>query len=419
MNSEYDVVVIGAGAAGIAAARRLAQARLSVLVVEAENRIGGRAWTIHHDGLPIDLGCGWLHSADRNPWAALAPTLGFAVDRTLPPWGRQFRNLGFTEAEQAAARAASARFEADLRHAPVETDRAADLLAAGHPWKPYLEALSSYVNGVELEALSIRDYLAYVDADTGVNWRVVKGYGRLIAAAAAELPIALGTPVTAIRADAQWLAIVTETGTIRARTAIVSVPTDVLAAGVIELPHALDDWMEAASRLPLGLADKIVFHIDEPNDLEPDTQVLGNPHLSSTASYHLRPFGRPLVEGFLGGATARELEEDGAMAAFALDELSGLFGSGMRLKLKPVAQSRWARQPFARGSYSHALPGHATARSVLARPWDERIFFAGEACSAQDFSTAHGAYRTGLDVADAILSLQRDTRSNAGGTAAG
>ena len=128
MSANVDVVVVGAGAAGIAAARQLADAGLSLVVIEAGDRIGGRAWTIHHEGLPIDLGCGWLHSADRNPWAALAPALGFTVDRTLPPWGRQFRNLGFPAADQEAARSAFARFEQRLRHAPTGTDRAADLL---------------------------------------------------------------------------------------------------------------------------------------------------------------------------------------------------------------------------------------------------------------------------------------------------
>ncbi|MGO4815810.1 FAD-dependent oxidoreductase, partial [Cupriavidus sp. 2MCAB6] len=254
--AELDVVVVGAGAAGIAAARRLGEAGLSLAVIEAGDRVGGRAWTIRHEGLPIDLGCGWLHSAERNPWTALAPDLGFTIDRTLPPWGRQFRNIGFPAADQMAARAAFAGFEQRLRQAPAETDRASDLLEEGGTWNPYLEAVSSYINGTDLETLSIRDYLAFADADTGVNWRVIEGYGALIARAASGLPISLGMPVSAIEADQSQLAIVTGSGTIRAGAAIITVSTDVLASGAIRLPAALADHIEAASRLPLGLADK-------------------------------------------------------------------------------------------------------------------------------------------------------------------
>ena len=85
--SEFDVVVIGAGAAGLAAARRIATAPLSLHVLEARNRAGGRGWTLRDAaGLPIELGCGWLHSADENEWCIIAATLGFALDRRRPQW---------------------------------------------------------------------------------------------------------------------------------------------------------------------------------------------------------------------------------------------------------------------------------------------------------------------------------------------
>jgi monoamine oxidase len=405
MSAILDVAIIGAGAAGIAAGRRLASAGLSILLIEASERVGGRAWTIMHEGLPIDLGCGWLHSADRNPWTQIAPGLGFAIDRTTPPWGVQFKDLGFSPQEQRQARAAYAAFEQRLHAAPAETDRAADRLEPGERWNGYFEAMSGFVNGAELDQLSIRDYLAYADADSGVNWRVVRGYGALIAAAAETLPVRLNTPVSAIDAETRQLKLVTSSGPIQARSAIVTLPTDVLASGALRLPPQASDRIEAAASLPLGLADKIVFKLDRPDGFEPDTQVLGRPGQARTGSYHLRPLGRPLIEGFLGGATARALEAAGesALAAFALDELAGLFGNEIRHRLTPIAQSAWGRRPFSRGSYSHALPGHAAARQVLAAPFDDRIFFAGEACSIQDFSTAHGAYATGLAAAEAIL----------------
>ncbi|MGE7469380.1 flavin monoamine oxidase family protein [Bosea sp. NPDC003192] len=403
-----DVAIVGAGAAGIAAGRYLAASGLDVLLVEATDRIGGRAHTAFHEGLHFDLGCGWLHSADRNGWASLAPELGFHLDRTTPPWGVQFRDLGFPAADQRAARAAFARFEQRLREASSGSDRASDLLDGNDRWTPYLEALSTYINGTELEQLSVRDYLAYADAETAVNWRVTEGYGSLIAAAAKDVPVALNTAITGIDASGHALRLTSVRGEIEAECVIVTTPTDVLASGAIRLPPRASDHIDAAGALPLGLADKIIFKLSDCDGFEPDTQVLGNPYVKRTASYHIRPFGRPLIEGFVGGETAREFEADGdAFAAFARDELAGLFGHGIRSRLEPIAQSRWGRQPFSRGSYSHALPGHALARAILASDVDGRLFFAGEACSALDFSTAHGAFQTGLAAARAVLNSRR------------
>ena len=118
---------------------------------------------------------------------------------------------------------------------------------------------------------------------------------------------------------------------------------------------------------------------------------------TAMGTYHLRPFGQPCIEGFFGGRFARELEDagDGALAAQSIDEIVAFLGNDYRRKLKPLAELRWAHDPFARGSYSHALPGHADAREVLAAPVDGRLFFAGEATSPNFFSTAHGAREVG------------------------
>ena len=126
-------------------------------------------------------------------------------------------------------------------------------------------------------------------------------------------------------------------------------------------------------------------------------------------SYQVRPMGRPRVNCFFGGRFAAQLERDGiaAMAAFAIDELVGLFGSDIRPRLSPLAASFWRADPFARGSYSYAKPGNADDRARLVEPVDDRLFFAGEACSPNFFSTAHGAYETGLRAADAALASLR------------
>ncbi|MGE5501616.1 MAG: FAD-dependent oxidoreductase, partial [Ignavibacteriales bacterium] len=131
----------------------------------------------------------------------------------------------------------------------------------------------------------------------------------------------------------------------------------------------------------------------------------GNPSRTETGSYHLLPFGRPMIEAFLGGRHARMLEEEGpgAASAFAIEELCELLGSSFRTKARAVAETGWATDPWSRGAYSHALPGCAWARAALAGPIDGRIFFAGEATSPHAFSTAHGAADSGRAAARLAL----------------
>jgi monoamine oxidase len=413
VNAEPDIAIIGAGAAGIGAARRLAGSGLSVLVLEALPRLGGRAWTRHAAGMPLDMpldmGCEWLHSGDRNVWTGIAEANGFAVDRRTAGWNAQYRDLGFSPAERDAAFAEFAAWEERLAAAPPASDCAADALDPHGKWTAFLQALSGYISGDELERISARDYAAYDHASTDCNWRLPAGYGTLIAAsfpAGAELR--LDTRVEAITLDARRVGLRTAGGDIRPRAVILTAATDVLARGAIALPSALDPWREAASFLPLGRDEKLFLQITGDSPFAPESHVIGDPQDPATGSYNIRPFGRPVIGCFLGGAGARRAAAEGERAAFAraIDQLAALFGNDVRGCLQPLLASDWAGTPGIGGAYSHALPGYAGMRQQLARPFDNRLFFAGEATHATDFSTAHGAYESGLRAADeAILAL--------------
>lgn len=410
--SVFDIVIIGAGAAGIGAARAIvgADPDLSCLIIEARARIGGRAHTIHSDAMALDLGCGWLHSADRNSWTRVAEERGRRIDRTAPPWGRQYRDLGFSSAEQHEASRAHERFATRMRTDPPASDRAADLLDADDRWAAYFEARSGYVNGASLDRVSVRDYLAYDDAATDENWRLPDGYGALIASVLPTIPVSLANPLRAIREDGAQLRLATAGGDVRARAVILTVPTAIMASGSIAMPASLDEHRHAAACLPLGLADKLFLALDDADAVDADVQVIGSPHRAETGSYHLRPFGRPIIEAFYGGRGAESLEVAGldGMAAFAIDELVGLFGSAWRRRLRLLTGSRWKADGYAQGSYSHALPGHAAARATLRHPaLDDRLFFAGEATSLSDFSTAHGAYDSGVRAAGEAMRALR------------
>jgi monoamine oxidase len=401
-----EVAVIGAGAAGIAAARRVQAAGHSVLLVEARERLGGRAFTVTTDGgIPFDVGCEWLHSADRNSFVAIAHDLGFEVDTRRPRWREQSFNLGFPAEQRAAFNAALEAFydRAEQASEADEDGPASRWLEPGNRWNPLIDAISTYINGCELDQVSVHDMDAY--QETEFNWRLRRGYGALVAAYGAACPAALGTVVTLIDHGGPRLRIETSRGTLTADRVIVTVPTDLLAAGAIRFTPALPDKETAAAGLPLGLADKVLLAVDDAEDLPVDGHFYGALDRTGIGSYHLRPLGVPCISGFFGGRHARALADagEGALAAAAIDELVALLGSDWRRRLRPLRASRWSHDPFARGSYSHALPGHAEARAALAAPVDGRLFFAGEATSPHFFSTAHGARDTGDRAADEAL----------------
>jgi monoamine oxidase len=379
MQDHFDVAIVGAGAAGIAAAIRLKDAALSTVIIEARDRIGGRASTFRVQGdIPLDLGCGWLHSANRNALVEPIEQAGFAIDRTPARWNTQSGNRDFGAADQRAYSDAFDVFEKRLADA---ADKGLEGPAAAYfdpdcRWNPLIDAVSGYFNGVEFDQVSVLDYAAYVD--TEVNWRVRDGYGAGIAALAGSLDPVLGCAVTHIDHGKSPIVLSTSKGRLTARAVIVTVPTSVLADGRIVFHPNLPDKIDAAAGLPLGLANKAFLRLAEPVTLPAEGHFFGHIDRTKTGSYHLRPFGRPYIESYFGGTPARELElaGTGAMSALAIDELVNLLGSDFRRNLSPIVETAWATDPWSLGSYSHALPGHADARAVLAAPVDGRLFFA-------------------------------------------
>ncbi len=422
--SQVDVVVIGAGAAGIAAARRLIRPGLSLLVLEARNRLGGRAWTQRVEGEGLDMGCGWLHSADDNVLAGRVEAEGLTLDQTPPPWRTQAFDHEMTPADQADFRQAFDEFDqrvteaAALFRAGLGEDRpASDFFDPDGRWNARIDAISGAMNGARFAEVSSLDYDAY--GDTGVNWRVREGYGRLIArlGEAVSGRVVLDCAVRRIDRSGPLLRLETSRGELTARAVILTVPNSLIATEAVRIDPPVPTLLEATAGVPLGLASKVHMTVRGAGDFQPDTQLWVRGDTAQTGGYHLRPFGRPMIEAYFGADLAWGLEAQGpaAVVDFAVSELVAALGSDMRRRLEAVAVSGWGVDPWSRGAYSHALPGQAGDRAKLRVAVEDRIFLAGEATAPVYYGTAHGAWMEGERAAEAVLtSLGLDPRRDDG-----
>ena len=408
-STDFDVVVVGAGAAGVGAGRALAAAGRRFVVLEARDRIGGRAWTVDTGhGFPVDLGCEWLHSAPVNPLVPLARAAGVAVDECDKVWADEWNLATLGAAAYAELRGAvDGLFEksAALAAAGGPDSALGDLLAAAHPWRPAVEAICGWITGGRLDQLSAVDLGR--SEDLQVNWRLPAGYGALIARLAEGLPLRVACPVTRIDWRGRDVVVETAAGRLTARQVILTLPTDVLAGGGIEfLPALPAEKLQAAADLPLGANLKVFLKVEgQPFGPPHDHQLPTRYDRAESSFLHAHPFGRPVVAGYFGGDIARELEAAGLAAAadFLEAELAFNLGEKVRGKFTAIAASGWMADPLAGGAYSYARPGATLARAALAAPLDGRLFFAGEATSPGDFATAHGAYLSGVAATEAAL----------------
>jgi monoamine oxidase len=399
-------IVVGAGAAGIAAAHRLRELGHRVLVLEARSRVGGRAWTdTALFGFPVDMGCAWLHSADINPWTDYARANGFRLIERSPMWQRRIGREPATPEYQKAWGAAFERNEALAEQAArAGLDVPVSTLVPDDEFRPPFDAVMTWLMGTDSEFVSSVDLTRY--ADTGVNWAVYEGLGTVVAHAAAELDVRLDTAVQVIDWSGAAVRLSTTRGSLDADGVIVTVPTPVLADArslrfVPDLPTQL---REAFAAIPLGIANKVFIEM-EPGALpfQGSDFIIGTIRTARTASYQTRPSDREVLIAYFGGSLARELEQQGQLEAFARDQLTSIFGPGFARRIRRTTCTGWVNDPWSRGSYSAALPGMAHMRERLDACVGGRVCFAGEAGSIDAFGTIHGAWHTGVRAAQRLL----------------
>ncbi|SIO33231.1 flavin monoamine oxidase family protein [Vannielia litorea] len=401
-----DVIIIGAGAAGLAAAKTLTAAGRSVTVLEAMNRIGGRAWTRSSDfGLPFDIGCAWLHAGDRNPFMADAARLGWTTHHHDMGLDHLYFGARKASPEELAAVTSADDHVAEALAAGTPDDRLSSLLADTGAMRASATYAGPMDFGKDADEISAADFNAA--ADLYPDYFTKEGFGALIHAWGADVPVELSTPVTAIDWSGQGVAVETPRGTLRARACIVTVSTGVLAFEDIRFTPALpESHLEAIFDLPMGLLTKIPVEIEGGlPGLSPFDDLLIERRAQHDLYFLCFPFSLPLMVGFVGGDFAWEMEAAGEAAAvdFITDRLVDIFGASLRPRIGRSQMTNWAGERRTRGAYASARPGRAAARAALATPVANRIFFAGEALAGSLMQTAGGARLSGESTARALL----------------
>lgn len=408
---EADIVIIGAGAAGIGAALALKKSGHSIVIVEAARRAGGRMFTDRSLGPGFDAGAAYIHFATRNPWTDFAKDAGLSPDGTQSLWSgvRTYRGgVPLTADEIDARRKAMRRVaevydeideENDVSFATALRREPADVQAAGR-----IQAKNAA--GEEPQYISVADWQQLA---SGANLIVPGGYGALAERVAAPLDVRTGVFVTGIDWSGSGVTVKTDKGDIRARAAIITVSIGVLQTGGIRITPSLPwETQRAIASLRMGALTKVALHFEgsrfglEPHQFLAET---GNP--AEAMTFECWPQKQDVVVGVTGGDHGRALAAGGEAAAadFALNTLAGLLGNDIRKSFKAARLAGWSTNPLTLGSYAVIAPGKTKAREALARPVGNRLWFAGEASAGTYSMTAGGATIAGQRAASEIHAL--------------
>jgi monoamine oxidase len=417
--SDADVLIIGAGAAGLAAARECQRLRKTFVLIEARDRIGGRVFTDTSLGQPFDAGARYIHWAERNPWAAVARELGMTTRPDfVSPGGFRFYANGkpVPDADRSLRRQAFATLshllDEDAASVP-DISLIEEVASRGNAFTEAAGGLARMALGEEPERVSARDYARLWSGDDLV---VPGGYGALVQAYGGGLPVRLSTAVRAIGWDGQGISAETRDGTIRTNAAIITVPPPVLASGAIRFtPDLPAGTRDALAGLDAGALTKVALKFDGARfDLPADSDIFEMEAPGETYDFECWTFGRDIVLANFGGDHARHVTADGDVASIAatLDAFVRVVGSTARKSFSGGSVHAWHRDALSLGCYSHCLPGHADARAKLAEPIADRIFFAGEATGREDFGGAD--FGAAMTAGGAFLAGQVAARKAAG-----
>lgn len=431
------IIVIGAGMAGLVAARLLHDSGFAVTVLEARIRLGGRLWTDDSLGAPVDLGGSWIHGADDNPLTEWCKLLGIRLAVTSERARYWFEGQQVLERSEVWRRAWRGRAVANLALGGAAR---CQRLLRGLGWSPKLSladvmepvlnsrwlpaldrrvlasivATSEGVQGAPAEYIDVEDW--YPSEAHAVNAIPIGGYKQLIDAAAVGVDVQLNQPVTTIAYDGSGVAVVTQERTLHADAVLVTVPLGILQQGYLRFDPPLPPAKLAAiQRIGYGgegVLAKIILRFPRrfwPADKQWLISLPPSPAERGVFSswLNLEPFvDAPLMMAFANGHAAADFDRhtsDEAICQAAMTVLERMF-PGQTLAPSDFIYTRWLSDPWALGSYSYPAVGSSPHdRTLYAEPVAERVYFAGEGTQTVDFGTVHAALRSGETAAQTIF----------------
>lgn len=415
MSSEPDVIIIGAGASGLSAAKELKKRGYTTTVVEGSHRIGGRAYSEEiAPNVWFDLGCSYLHQADRNPFIGIADDLGVTIGKDHGKLFDAENTRVYFDGNQLTGDDLAAYnaymndcFSSIIEAAKQGKDIAiADIIDMDSPYAvPFMENIASEMTK-DVDECSTA---CVANSWGGDDVPILNGYGNLVKQWGSDVEVSLNTRVEKIDWSGTGVSIETSKGTVKGRVALTTVSTGILGAGDILFDPVLPAWkMDAILGLPTGTENKICLHFDK-DIFGPDGRgwhKTWNSH-GDSAGFEASVMGQNTAIVFTGGRHGVWLEKQGQQAGhdYAVDRVAEVFGNGIRERVNRSIVTAWTTEPWTRGSYSCTMPGQAHQRLELAKPLDDRLFFAGEASIVGPQACCHGAFLSGQRAAEEIADV--------------
>ncbi|MFL2795997.1 MAG: flavin monoamine oxidase family protein [Paracoccaceae bacterium] len=412
-----DIVIIGAGSSGLAAAKKLQEIGTSYVVLEASDRIGGRAYTESNIlGQPVDHGCSWISGSNDNIFSELGKNNNFTLVDHSNPKIEMFEIDGTKSSKEAVEK--YHKSEAKIKGILRDTgSRGIDMPASKIiPKVPYGECFQNWEGAlnyaVDVDQISTAEY--WSTKDTQPSFIVKEGLGSLVATLNDNFPIALNTSVLDIDYSGSGVKVVTSKGTILAKACICTVSIGVLQSEKIRFtPKLPNKTLKALDGIQMGLLVKIPLLFDgsrlgftENSFVQYD---ITTKNIGSGCYFLAWPTGHDYIVGFIGGRFAWDLSKqgEGEIVEYALCKLESLAGCDIRKHFLKGFASDWANNPLSKGSYSAVKPGCYGARELLGEPVAEKLMFAGEATAGHLAGLVDGAYESGKLAATRISNIIR------------
>lgn len=406
MDDVCDVIVVGAGAAGLAAADALARAGRAVLVLEARKRIGGRCWTRGLPGLavPVELGAEFIHGTPAATLALLERAGIPGVDSTRTQrlrFGGRLRPVeGFGAAKKATRNAALLK-KRDLSFE--------DLLAA-QKLSPITRTLATMMvqgfDAADPARVSARDIAEEWKTAMGASqMRPQGGYGSLLGALRGDFPVRLRSAVREVRWRRGAVEVAGKGFRVKARRAIITLPLGVLQAGAVRFDPPLTAKQPALDQLASGPVIRVAMRFAEAfwEARCPGVAFFHSPAAPFPTFWTPLPMHAPLLTAWAGGPKAARLSGSAPeqLLQHALASVRSVFP---RIpKVQAFYAQDWQADPYARGGYSYVTVGGQGARERLRQPLEKTLYFAGEATDPDEAGTVAGALRSGIRAAREAL----------------